>query len=73
MMHISIKNDDLPMAKSPFSPRKGETTGVEVTTGPLAQGVATSVGLETQKRLKFHADVFFNTLKKARSRMLDVG
>jgi transketolase len=68
MLHLTgydVSLDDLREfrqwgSKTPGHPERGHTDGVEVTTGPLGQGIGNAVGLalaERQLRSRFGADV----------------
>jgi transketolase len=68
MLHLTgydVSLDDLRQfrqwgSKTPGHPERGHTDGVEVTTGPLGQGLGNAVGLalaERQLRARFGADV----------------
>ncbi len=68
MLHLTgydLSLDDLRQfrqwgSKTPGHPERGHTDGVEVTTGPLGQGLGNAVGLalaERQLRARFGADV----------------
>ena len=68
MLHLTgfgLELDDIKAfrqlgSKTPGHPELGHTTGVEVTTGPLGQGIANAVGMamaEANLRARFGADV----------------
>ncbi len=68
MLHLTghgLTLDDLKAFRqwgsaTPGHPERGHTAGVEVTTGPLGQGIANAVGMavaEAQLRARFGADV----------------
>jgi transketolase len=48
--HLSVSLDDILESKCPGHPEYRWTSGVETTTGPLGQGVATSVGMAIAAR-----------------------
>lgn len=55
-----IKNFRLLHSKTPGHPEYGDTPGVETTTGPLGQGVASATGMAIAQ--KWHAERFGNEL-----------